>query len=266
MASGRQTHNKPQVVLMVACVTILTHFLTLIQPSLAANGAPNGAGQVGESAASSSTQPLWSYQVKPTNNNYLGNGMNPNINGFGAGGGGSSLFDAFTGLSQRQGALTSSPFMSILPIILIAAGGLLLLLPMLTMMMASPFGGAAGGPFGGGGYQNFGYPQANLLSKRRSLDSSPLHQNLGGAQRGLIELIEHVSSTIEDLSRHYNAGGAGSQASKPQQKRASKSLNVASAAATSGSSEASQVVNPPPANHKLEDGGASVNTISSGNL
>ena len=233
---------------MVAFVTILTHFLTLIQPSLAANGnGGSGSGGSGNSEAGASSQPIWSYQVKPTN--YIG-AQSAQTGHYGSAP--SSLFDAFTGLSQRQGALTSSPFLSILPIILIAAGGLLLLLPMLTMMIASPFGGG-GGPFGGGYQNGFGYPQVGALSKRRSLDQ---HQQ----QRGLIELIEHVSTTIEDLSRKYSplasqqqqqqqqqqtSGSNGSNGQQQVHKRGAKALN---ANQSPDSSEVSQVQ--PPANHK----------------
>lgn len=195
MASARRKDTRPQLVLMVAFVAILTHFLSLIQPSLAANGSTGSGGQT---EATASTQPLWSYQVKP--GSYVGaqtSGQNGHLYNSAP----NSLFDAFTGLSQRQGALSSSPFLSILPIILIAAGGLLLLLPMLTMMMASPFGG--GGLFSGGYQGGFGYPQVGALNKRRSLDQQQ-------QRRGLIELIDHVSRTIEDLSRNYSPTQAAS--------------------------------------------------------
>lgn len=230
-----------QLICTLALVSLITHIFGLIQPSLAATSASQ---QQTENAAAS-TQPLWSYQVKPTN--YInaaqsGQGA-PYANGH------SSIFDAFTGLSQRQGALTGgSPLMSILPIILIAAGGLLLLLPMLTMMMASPFGGGA---FGGGGYQNYGYPQVGL-NKRRSVDQ------MAGGSRGIIELIEHVSSTIEDLSRKYSTNG-GQPAAQQANKR-SKALNggrgsSATAAANNqqatDSNELSQAQ--PPANHKSSE-------------
>lgn len=243
MAPTRQD-SRAQLVFFVAAVTILTHFLSLIHPSLAANG----SGSSSSTEAASSTQPLWSYQVKPTN--YVGS-QSAQTGHYAAPP--SSIFDAFTSLSQRQGALTSSPFMSILPIILIAAGGLLLLLPMLTMMMASPFGG--GGAFGGGYGNAFGYPQVGALSKRRSLDQ---HQH----QRGLIELIEHVSTTIEDLSRKYarpqataasgshQTGPAAPAGSSPQQQvhKRAKSLNSSQ---PSAANEAPQLQ--PPSNHKTAD-------------
>ena len=187
--------------------------------SAAANGVP-----VGQSASESvsSSQPLWSYQVRPSA--FVGASSSPSPSHYGPSsfGGASpmSLFDAFSGLSQRQGALSSSPFLSLLPIILIAAGGMLLLLPLLTMMMASPFGGA--GVFGGGGgFPNYGggYPQVGAaLSKKRSLEPQI---NVGGQQRSFIDLIEHVSSTIESLTRTYAPPGNAAQ----QNKRA-KSLHL----------------------------------------
>lgn len=173
--------------------SIITHTLGTIQTAYA--GSSTSSSPTGESVSSS--QPLWSYQVKPgsqvggSSANYLNN---PLAGGHHYPGGSSlpSIFDAFNGaLSQRQGALSSSPFLSILPIILIAAGGMLLLLPLLTMMMASPFGG-----FGGGFNNNFGYPQAGL-SKKRSLGDQ-----LGRA--GFYDILEHVSSTIDDLSKKYS--------------------------------------------------------------
>lgn len=142
-----------------------------------------------EATSSSSSQPVWSYQVKP--NAYVNS-----ANGQAHAGPMSSIFDAFNGLSQRQGALSGSPFLSILPIILIAAGGMLLLLPFLTMMIASPFsgtGGLYGGGFNGGQY---GYPQG--LSRKRSLFSTD-----GLASKGFQEILDHVSTTIDELARKY---------------------------------------------------------------
>lgn len=165
---------------MLIFASVLTNFLGLVVQPVRASGSSSS------SESASSSQPLWSYQVKP--NSYVG-GQPGHYSAT------PSLFDAFNGLSQRQGALSGSPFLSILPIILIAAGGLLLLLPMLTMMMASPFGAGFGG-----GYQNLGYPQVGALNKRRSLDSTTLFGN----QRGLIDLVEHVSTTIEELTKKYS--------------------------------------------------------------
>jgi hypothetical protein len=254
-----QSKNQRQLIGTIAFIAIMTHFLALLQPGLAATS----SGQQQTENAAASTQPLWSYQVKPTN--YVGSGQAGGQNApYSAGH--SSIFDAFTGLSQRQGALTgNSPLLSILPIILIAAGGLLLLLPMLTMMMASPFGG---GPFGAGGYQNYGYPQLGL-NKRRSLDQ----MNAGGS-RGILELIEHVSSTIEDLSRKYSGGNAqqqqasGATAATGQQQAAaaattshtlnkrSKALNAGQAAPTPPNHQQASLESPQihPSNHKLDDG------------
>lgn len=244
-----QSKSQQQLICTLALVTMITHIFGLIQPSLAATSTSQ---QQTENAAAS-TQPLWSYQVKPTN--YINAGQNGQSAPYSTGH--SSIFDAFTGLNQRQGALTGggSPLLSILPIILIAAGGLLLLLPMLTMMMASPFGG---GPFGGGGYQNYGYPQVGL-NKRRSLD-----QASGGGSRGIIELIEHVSSTIEDLSRKYSANGqqqangssAGQSAGGAQAlNKRSKALNGAGGSATAhnhhqGTTNPNESSQAQPANHK----------------
>lgn len=190
-----KAHNsRPQFVFLLALCSLLTLAFGQIQPT-------NAAGTSGTSAeTTSSSQPLWSYQVKP--NSYLNapGGVGVSQSGHYGSVAPPSLFDAFNGLSQRQGALTSSPFLSILPIILIAAGGMLLLLPMLTMMMASPFGG--GGAFGGYNNGAFGYPQVGALSKKRSLAD----QYTG--QRGLIDILENVSSTIEELSKKYGNVGA----------------------------------------------------------
>lgn len=204
--------NKPQLVFLFILSSVLTHALGQIQQ---ANAASSSASET-----ASSSQPLWSYQVKP--NSYV------NAPGAQQGhySGVPSLFEAFNGLSQRQGALTSSPFLSILPIILIAAGGMLLLLPLLTMMMASPFGGGGFGGYGGGG---FGYPQVGALSKKRSLADQ------FGSQRGLVDIMEHVSSTIEELSKKYSSRVEAS----PQ--RRAKSINSPNEATGQA----------PPSNHKL---------------
>lgn len=156
----------------------------------AGSSTPNGANSNGEQASSSS-QALLSYQtLKP--NGFYSNPISPS----------SSFFETLTsGLSQRQGALSNSPIMSILPIILIAAGGILLLLPFLTMMLASPFGGP--GVAGLYGYQNgqFGggaYPQA---AKKRSLIN--ILESQYQQPKMWQELLDNVSSTINELTRKY---------------------------------------------------------------
>lgn len=212
-----QANSRLQLLFLFALCSVLTHTLGQIQPINAAGTGASGSGSSAETTSSS--QPLWSYQVKPNsylNVHSLGGGTQTGH--YGASSAPPSLFDAFNGISQRQGALSSSPFLSILPIILIAAGGMLLLLPMLTMMMASPFGG--GGAFGG--YNNggaFGYPQQ--LSKKRSLADQLSNQRGGG---GLIEILENVSTTIEELSRKYNGGGSKLQQAAGQKQRNAKSL------------------------------------------
>jgi len=218
----------------------LTPFLGLTQGALAAQTQQvNPSGQQSEQSASSS-QPLWSYQIKPTNyvGTQFGSNGGPQSAPYTAGVSSPfpSIFDAFTGLSQRQGALTTSPFMSILPIILIAAGGFLLLLPLFTMMVASPFGGA----FGGAGYQGpFGYPQVGALSKKRSVD---------GNQRGIIELIENFSSTIEELSRKYSPSGSVANQQAQQQQGAAQQLHKRSPKAFDESHPAA--TQQTPSNHK----------------
>lgn len=205
---GSVRNHRPQVVFFFVLSSVLTHALGHVQVARAAGTT--------SSETTSSSQPLWSYQVKP--NSYVNVPASQPSHYQGV----PSIFDAFNGLSQRQGALSSSPFLSFLPIILIAAGGMLLLLPFLTMMIASPFsGGLGGGGFNGG----FGYPQVGALNKKRSLG-----EQFG--QRGLIDLIEHVSSSIEELTKKYSPQPSGIN------KRA-KSLNSPSAANESQ-----------PANHK----------------
>lgn len=194
-------------------------FIILVSSIVGNLGFALAAGTTGTSSeGTSSSQPLWSYQVKP--NNYVG-GANSAQAPYTAM---PSLFDAFNGLSQRQGALTSSPILSILPIILIAAGGMLLLLPFLAMMFASPFGGAGGfGSYGGAG--GFGYPQLGSLSKKRSLNG-----DLFGS-RNLIDLVEHVTTAIDEFSRRYPNAAISSHHKR------GKSLNT-------------DQVNAQPANHK----------------
>lgn len=233
--------NKPQKVFLLIISSILTHVLgNQVLPISA-------AGSTTSSETTSSSQPLWSYQVKPSS--YV-NAPNNQANPYGTGAAGfgvPSIFDTINGLSQRQGALSGSPFLSILPIILIAAGGMLLLLPLLTMMMASPFGGGFGG-----GYQNgFGYPQVGALKKKRaSFDRDQFNQ------MGLIDLIEHVSSSIEELTKKYsttnNPNNAGSTATH---KRSFKSMN-------SPQQQHHQVANevsPQPSNHRA--GGVGTATL-----
>lgn len=227
------SNGRPKIVTLIALAAAITHLSTgLLLASAASQSSP--------SESVSSSQPLWSYQVKP--NTYLGSGgSGPNV-------GQSapysapfpSLFDAFNGLSQRQGALTSSPFMTILPIILIAAGGMLLLLPLLTMMIATPFGGG-GGPFGGGYGGNFGYPQT--LSRKRSLQGDQF-----GGTRGLIELVEHVSTAIEDLTKKY-ASPNGSFATTNNRQRSPKQ-QTASSTATTSTAAAAAANEQQTANHK----------------
>lgn len=189
---------------MLMLSSILTHVLGNIQAANAASSASSS------SETTSSSQPLWSYQVKP--NSYA----NVASNQAGHYSAAPSILDAFNGLSQRQGALSSSPFLSILPIILIAAGGMLLLLPFLTMMIASPFSGGAG--FGAYNNGPFGYPQVSAMNKKRSLADS-------FGQRGLIDLIEHVSSSIEEMARKYSPSTTGSGNSGQFNKRA-KAMNL----------------------------------------
>lgn len=152
------------------------------------------------SETTSSSQPLWSYQVKP--NSYANVAASSQAGHYSPV---PSLLDAFNGLSQRQGALSSSPFLSILPIILIAAGGMLLLLPFLTMMIASPFSGGAG--FGAYNNGPFGYPQVGALNKKRSLADS-------FGQRGLMDLIEHVTTSIEEMTKKYSTPTNSGQLNK----------------------------------------------------
>lgn len=200
--------QRPQILFIILLSSIVSHNF----------GFALAAASTGSSSEStSSSQPLWSYQVKP--NSYVGGSNSPQAPYTAM----PSLFDAFNGLSQRQGALTSSPILSILPIILIAAGGMLLLLPFLAMMFASPFGGAGGfGSYGGAG--GFGYPQLGSLNKKRSFNG-----DLFGS-RSLIDLVEHVSTAIDEFSRRYP------NAASSHQKRA-KSLNT-------------DQTNPQPTNHK----------------
>lgn len=210
--------NRPQLLLLFVVSSLLTHLLGHIEPVA-------GAG-TSTSETTSSSQPLWSYQVKPNSYVNAAGGQPAHYTTT------PTIFDAFNGLSQRQGALTGSPFLSILPIILIAAGGMLLLLPFLTMMMASPFSGGLGGYNGG-----FGYPQVGALSKKRSLTDQ------FGGQRSLVDLIENVSSTIDEFARKYSTNSASAATNNGQQsnKRA-KSLNP------SQLNEQPQAM--PPANHR----------------
>lgn len=226
----RISRNRARVLAFVALSALLTH--TALQLPLAVR-AERASGAAGSSESMSSSQPLWSYQVKPNSyaNTASGGGPSPsqqtahygNVGGIPAP---PSLFEAFNGaLSQRQGALTTSPFLSILPIILIAAGGLLLLLPMLTMMMASPFGG--GGAFGAGAFNGpFGYPQTvGALNKRRSLLERSLGASIGGGGSGIIELLEQVGSAIDEMSRKHTGAAQ-------QNKRAKSTDGVSNAQAT----------------------------------
>lgn len=182
-------------------------FIILLSSTFGHNFGFAIAASSSNTESTSSSQPLWSYQVKP--NSYVGNVNSPQAPYTAM----PSIFDAFNGLSQRQGALTSSPLLSILPIILIAAGGMLLLLPFLAMMFASPFGGASG--FGGyGGAGGFGYPQLGALNKKRSLGGGDLF-----GSRSIIDMVEYVTTAIDEFSKRYPAANGLSS------KRA-KSLNT----------------------------------------
>lgn len=186
---------------LLTLTSALTWFSLLGQiQTISAAGATNS----NPNEVTSSSQPLWSYQVKP--NAYTsGVSGNPHYTPM------SSIFDAFNGLSQRQGALSGSSFMTILPIILIAAGGLLLLLPFLTMMVASPFSGANVYGYNGG---QFGYPQT---LKKRSLFADQL------ASKSFNDILDHVSSTIDELSRKYSIPGLNQFSSGKRTAKASNS-------------------------------------------
>lgn len=209
MASRKYVNiQRPQILFLVLLSSILGHNFGFAFAASSSN-----------TETTSSSQPLWSYQVKP--NSYVGNVNSPQAPYTVM----PSIFDAFNGLSQRQGALTSSPLLSILPIILIAAGGMLLLLPFLAMMFTSPFGGASG--FGGyGGAGGFGYPQLGALNKKRSLNGGDLF-----GSRSIIDLVEHVSTAIDEFSKRYPT------ASHATSSKRAKSLNT-------------DQVNAQPANHK----------------
>lgn len=216
--SGKKRHNtlnmsnqdnkKVQLLFFFVLSSIITHSLGGHIKLTSAAGTSSGAQSSTPSETTSSSQPLWSYQVKPNSAGYLNipnnqQQFNSNLGHHYPSSFPASLFEAFSGLSQRQGALSSSPFLSILPIILIAAGGMLLLLPFLTMMIASPFSGA--GAFGGGGFNNgnFGYPPVGGLNKKRSLSGNG--EQFG--QHNLVDLMENVSTTIEELVKKYTATG-----------------------------------------------------------
>lgn len=230
--------------------SVLTHSLGRIKPISAVGTAGQSSSSTSETASSS--QPLWSYQVKP--NSYLNVPNNQQVNGANAGPGHysspfPSIFDAFNGLSQRQGALSSSPFLSILPIILIAAGGMLLLLPFLTMMIASPFSGAGFG--GGGGFNGgFGYPQAAGLNKKRSLSNNADQLS----QRGLIDLMEHVTSTIEELARKYSGSTGVNNSPLTNGNRRAKALSLQQPSNESGAQQTN--------NHKSTGAAASSSTVT----
>lgn len=212
-----QPRGKFNIGLIISSALTWFALLSLLASSEAAGGSggPNSGSSSGAAESASSSQPLWSYQVKPSSYGQAANGQ-AHYNSM------SSIFDAFNGLSQRQGALSGSPFLSILPIILIAAGGMLLLLPFLTMMVASPFGGG-GNLYGGYNGGQYGYPQA--LGKKRSLLTDHL------ASKGFNEILEHVSSTIDELTRKYSpTTGQLKQrqaASESNKLRSGKSLNLA---------------------------------------
>lgn len=216
--------------------SVLTHVLSQVSPIAAATSASSSPAET-----ASSSQPLWSYQVKPSN--YVNAQTNQPAHYSSM----PSILDAFNGLSQRQGALSSSPFLSILPIILIAAGGLMLLLPLLTMMVASPFSGAAFG-----GYNNgFGYPQVGALSKKRSLGDQ-------FGQRGIIDMIEQASSTFEELAKKFSNSASNSQ---QQQQRRAKAMNTNGAAAADNKQQQSSAQ--VPTNHRSPTSSEDENTANS---
>lgn len=219
-------HDRDDAARHLLFASLLVWSLTclLLHPCDAASGSANNE-QTG-----ASSQPLWSYQVKPGQVNS-----------------GNLFSEAFGGLSQRQGALTTGPLMTILPILLIAAGGILLLLPFLTMMFASPFGGpgGAGGLYGYNNGGQFGYPQAaaalravaaaGATAKKRSLNSPPSLDQ----PRVWQELLDHVSTTIDELSKKYSpsiiAMQTGQHASNSNKRSMSSTLrnsNVASESTT----------------------------------
>lgn len=216
--------------------SVLTHALgQAVLPTSAAN--TNGGVNGVQSESASSSQPLWSYQVKPST--YVNS---PSAQTGHYSSAMPSLFDAFNGLSQRQGALTSSPFLSILPIILIAAGGMLLLLPLLTMMMASPFGGGFGGGYNGG----FGYPQVGALNRKRSLNEQGGARLAGGNGGSLIDLIEHVSSTIDELTKKYSPATTAITSGQQQQQHQKRAKSLTGELLLQQAAAAA----PQPANHK----------------
>lgn len=238
-SSGGNGGKQPQLILMILLSSMLAHVLGQVQLVSAAGGPSSSSSSSSETTSSS--QPLWSYQVKP------GSYINAPSGQPGAPYSAMpSIFDAFNGLSQRQGALSGSPFLSILPIILIAAGGILLLLPFLTMMMASPFSGAGFGGYGQGG---FGYPQmAAAMGKKRSLaDQMPGQGPRGGAGQ-LGDLIENFSSVIDELTRKYSVATNSQQANVGQPNRRGKAINLTSSQPITNDA-ASQAT---PANHKQQ--------------
>lgn len=189
--------TRPQLFAVLIFSTALTHALIFqAKPTLAANGAPVSSAQ-SSGETTSSSQPLWTYQPKPSlfsssingqsGNNYMAHQMQPN-----------SLFDSLSSLGQRQGSISTSPLLSILPIILIAAGGMMLILPLLTMMLASPFGSG----FGALGGNGFGYPQVANLNKRRSVSNSFIESLLSSStNKPLFDIVDHISTSIEELSK-----------------------------------------------------------------
>lgn len=226
---------------LIALCNLQNQFVNVVDAAGAANSNNNNNGNNNEQASASS-QPLWSYHVKPTFSQVNGlNGLN---------GPGNLLSEAFSGLSQRQGALTTGPLMSILPILLIAAGGIMLLLPFLTMMFASPFGGGLGGlsGFGGANGAGFGafqqggqfggYPQAAAAlraARKRSLTSGGAAAGGDNGSAGSIvwqELLDHVSTTIDELSRKYSPQQAALNA-----KQQGKSNNLATMTTTASAAK-----------------------------
>lgn len=110
------------------------------------------------------------------------------------------------------------------------------------MMMASPFsGGFGGGNFNGG----FGYPQVGALGKKRSLGGD---QATFG-QRGILDLFEHVSTTIEDLTKKYSNHSPNAQHAnnmkrvKPNESASTGQAQANFKPATTGSSEETNLNN-----------------------
>lgn len=197
----RRSHHPHLLLLLVLTSALSQQSFALSQQS-----------SVVSSESASSSQPLWSYQVRPGSTLASSQSSPSHYTA-------PSLMDAFNGLSQRQGALSGSPFLSILPIILIAAGGMLLLLPILTMMIApnlSGFGQYGGGPFG--------YPGQVGARKRSLVDQL-------SSQKGIAELFDQVSSSIEELTKKFNPTTNNASANSMKRAKSLSSPNAKEATA-----------------------------------